>query len=120
MYVILKQEGLGRGGLNFDAHLRRGSTDLEDLFIAHVGAMDAFARGLQIAAGLIEDRVLTDFLAARYGSYDKGIGKRIEAQSISFNELEAFVLENDEPQPVSGKQEMLENTINQYLMGGGK
>jgi xylose isomerase len=120
MYVILKQKGLGRGGLNFDAHLRRGSTDLEDLFIAHIGAMDAFARGLQIAAGLIEDRVLTDFLAARYGSYDKGIGKRIEAQSISFNELEAFVLENDEPQPVSGKQEMLENTINQYLMGGGK
>jgi xylose isomerase len=118
MYAILSQGGLGRGGLNFDAHVRRGSTDLEDLFLAHIGAMDAFARGLQIASRLIEDGVLTEFLKDRYGSYDGGIGKRIEDNSVSLKELEAFVLENDEPEQVSGKQEMLENIINQYLMGG--
>jgi len=117
MYVILKQGGLGRGGLNFDAHVRRGSTDLEDLFIAHIGAMDAFARGLQVAARMLEDGVLEDALRRRYASYDEGLGRRIEQGRADFRELEAYVLKHGEPRAVSGKQELLENIVNQYLLG---
>jgi xylose isomerase len=117
MYVILGQGGLGRGGLNFDAHVRRGSTDLEDLFIAHIGAMDAFARGLQIAARLLQDGVLTDFIRQRYAAYDTGIGRKIEAGRTDFRELEAYALKHGEPPQISGRQEMLENIVNQYLLG---
>jgi len=115
MYVILKQGGLGRGGLNFDAKVRRGSTDLEDLFIAHIGAMDAFARGLQVAARMSEDGALSDFLKRRYASYNDGIGRKIERGQTNFKELEAYVLKHGEPKRASGKQELLENIINQYL-----
>jgi xylose isomerase len=117
MYVILRQGGLGRGGLNFDAKLRRGSIDLEDLFHAHIGAMDAFAKGLLVAAELLKDGVLEDVLRTRYASYDEGIGARIEAGKTSFKELEAYVLEHGEPRRISGRQEMLENILNRYIFG---
>jgi xylose isomerase len=117
MFVILQQGGLGRGGLNFDAHLRRGSTDVEDLFIAHVGAMDAFARGLQVAAKLIKDKVLKNFIRKRYASYDLGLGWKIETGRTDLRQLESYVLRHGEPKQISGKQELLENIINQYLIG---
>jgi xylose isomerase len=115
MYVVLGQGGLGTGGLNFDARVRRGSTDPEDLFIAHIGAMDAFARGLKVAALLHEDGVLRDFMAQRYASYDDTIGSKIERGTTNFRELEAYVLKRGEPKRISGKQEMLENVLNRYL-----
>jgi xylose isomerase len=117
MYVVLSQGGIGRGGLNFDAKVRRGSRDLEDLFLAHIGAMDSFAYGLKVAARLVEEGVLVDFVRKRYASYDRGLGAKIESGKVGFKELEAFVLEKGEPAPVSGKQEMLENLVNRYLLG---
>jgi xylose isomerase len=116
MYVILAQGGLGSGGLNFDAKVRRGSTDPEDLFVAHIGGMDSFARGLKVAAKLRQDGVLKDFVSNRYSSYDDGIGARIESGSTDLKELEKYILENGEPKQVSGKQEQLENILNQYIV----
>jgi xylose isomerase len=117
MLVILQQGGLGSGGLNFDAKLRRASTDLEDMFIAHIGAMDTFAHGLKLAARIIDDGVFIKHVAKRYESYDSGIGAKIEAGTVGFEELEQYTLENGEPEMISGKQELLENLINQYLVG---
>ncbi|HSQ75191.1 MAG TPA: hypothetical protein VLT13_06525, partial [Bacteroidota bacterium] len=115
MLVILNQNGLGSGGLNFDAKVRRSSTDPEDLFHAHIGGMDAFARGLLIAQRLIEDKVLSTFIAERYTSFDGGIGARIMASQIGFAEIEKWV--RTQPYPVlrSGRQEMLENILNAYI-----
>jgi xylose isomerase len=115
MHVILKQGGIGRGGLNFDAHVKRGSTDLADLFFAHIGAMDAFARGLKVAARLIKDGVLDGARKRRYSSYDSGVGVAIENGQTSLRELESFILKKGEPRQTSGRQELLENIINQYL-----
>jgi xylose isomerase len=117
MLVILEQGGLASGGLNFDAKVRRASVDLEDLFIAHIGAMDAFAYGLKVAARLIEDGVLSSFREQRYASYDSGIGAQIEAGETDFEALETYTLQHGEPQPRSGKQELLENIVNRYLIG---
>jgi len=117
MLVILGQGGLAPGGLNFDAHVRRGSTDLEDLFIAHIGAMDAFAHGLKVAARILKDGVLDSFISRRYASYDTGIGAKIEAGTTNLRELEAYVLKAGNPKQISGKQELLENIVNQYILG---
>jgi xylose isomerase len=106
---------LGSGGLNFDAKVRRGSIDPVDLFHAHIGAMDAFAKGMKVAARLINDRVLDNVLTERYSSYDTGIGAKIEAGKADFKELENFVLKNGEPKRTSGRQELLENIVNQYM-----
>ena len=92
--------------------------DLEDLFIAHIGAMDAFAHGLKVAARLMEDNVLSGFQKDRYASFDSDIGAKIEAGETDFEELEAYTLENGEPEARSGKQELLENIINQYVLKG--
>jgi xylose isomerase len=116
MLRIMKAGGLAPGGLNFDAHVRRESFEPIDLFHAHVGGMDAFARGLKIAAKLREDRALDDFIAQRYGSWDTGIGAKIEAGKVGFKELEAYMLEKGEIAPnASGRQEMLENILNDYI-----
>ena len=115
MLVILKQKGLGAGGINFDAKVRRGSIDGEDLFHAHIGGMDSFARGLKIADRIIEDGVLDDFIARRYNSYRTGIGRKIMTGGTDFFELEAHIHENGEPELVSGREEMLENIINGYI-----
>jgi xylose isomerase len=115
MLVVLAQGGLGSGGLNFDAKLRRGSIDLEDLFYAHIGGMDAFARGLLTARKIIDDGLLKEFIDQRYASYSSDRGKRILSGEADFDELEAWILEKGEPRLISGRQEYLENLINAYL-----
>lgn len=116
MIIILKQNGLGSGGLNFDAKTRRSSIDTVDLFHAHIGGMDAFARGLLIADKIIEDGFLDQFINNRYSSYSEGIGKDILGGKITFEEAEKWILENGLPIPKSARQEMLENILNDYLV----
>jgi xylose isomerase len=116
MLVILKQKGLAPGGVNFDAKVRRESFDPIDLFHAHIGGMDAFARGAKIAAQIRKDGVLDQFVKNRYRSYDSGIGQKIESGSASFADLEKYMLEKGEAAAnESGRQEYLENLINDYL-----
>lgn len=115
MYTILKGGGFTTGGLNFDAKVRRQSIDVEDLFHAHIGAMDAFARGLKIAARLIEDRVLDSFIEERYSGWNSQLGKDIEARKVGFEELEKYTLEHGEPNIKSGRQELIENVLNEYI-----
>lgn len=116
MYYILKHGGIGTGGVNFDAKVRRESFEPIDLFYAHIGSMDAFAKGLKIAAAIRADRALDDFIANRYSSWDEGIGAKIEAGGIGLADLETYMLEQGEVTPnVSGRQEMLENIVNRYV-----
>ena len=116
MLVILEQGGLAPGGINFDAKVRRESFEPVDLFHAHIGGMDAFARGLKIAARIRADKVLSNVVANRYRSYDSGIGKKIEDETATLADLEAYMLKKGEADPnESGRQEMLENLINDYL-----
>jgi xylose isomerase len=115
MYTILQGGGFGKGGLNFDAKLRRQSVDGVDLFYAHVGAMDCFARGLKNAARLIEDKVLENAVKERYAGWDGELGSGIEGKKVGFAELEAYILEHGEPKLASGRQEMLENILNEYI-----
>ena len=115
MMVILKHGGLRRGGVNFDAKVRRGSFDPVDLFHAHIGGMDAFARGLKIADRMSRDGLLEDFVSARYAGYKRGVGRRIMTGKATFAELERYVLKQGEPEKRSGREEMLENIVNRYL-----
>jgi len=115
MLVLLDQGGIAPGGLNFDAKVRRASPDLEDLFDAHIGGMDTFALALKIAHQMKEDGVLSGFIKERYSGYDSGIGKEIETGTANFRRLEQYALETGEPQLRSGRQEKLENLVNQYL-----
>ena len=115
MCSVLKAGGLGKGGLNFDAKLRRASVDVEDLFYAHIGGMDAYALAFKTASRIIADGKLPGFVRERYASYDEGLGADIEARRVGFKELERYALENDEPEPRSGRQEYLENLLNTYL-----
>src|SRR5262249_12021564 len=116
MLVILAQGGLAPGGVNFDAKVRRESFEPVDLFHAHIGGMDAFAWGLKIAAKIRADGVLKEFVKQRYSSWDSGIGQKIEANSVSFDDLERYMLDKGDATPnASGRQEMLENIINRYL-----
>jgi xylose isomerase len=116
MMIILNQGGLGRGGLNFDAKVRRSSNDPYDLFHAHIGGMDAFARGLLIAHEIIEHKVFSKFVEKRYSSFDSGIGAKIKAGKVGFKELEQWIIKEGEPELESGRQEMLENILNQYVL----
>jgi xylose isomerase len=115
MYVILKGGGFKTGGLNFDAKVRRQSIDPEDLFYAHIGGMDAFARGLKAAAKMLKDGKFEKFIAKRYAGWNSDLGKKIEAGKVGFKELEAFTLRHGEPKIQSGRQELLENILNQYI-----
>lgn len=115
MLVLLKMGGFTTGGLNFDAKPRRESFEPVDLFHAHIGGMDAFARGLRIASDIIEDGRLDNFVKQRYSSFDSGIGAKIEKGEVGFAELEAHVLKTGEPMIGSGRQEMLENLINEFI-----
>jgi len=118
MVSILRAGGLGRGGFNFDAKLRRPSIDPEDLFYAHIGGMDAFALGFKIARRIIADRAFDEFVANRYSSYDSGYGLEIERGKVGFRELQKLVLSKlGEPVPRSGRQEYLENLLNRYVTG---
>lgn len=116
MLVILEQGGLAPGGINFDAKVRRESFDPADLFHAHIGGMDAFARGAKIAAAIRADGALKDIVTNRYRSYDTGIGQKIESGEATFADLESYMLKKGNSDPnESGRQEMIENLINDYL-----
>jgi D-xylose isomerase (EC 5.3.1.5) len=116
MYEILKNGGLGKGGLNFDAKVRRGSFETEDLFHAHINGMDSFAVGLKVAHRLIEDQVLDKFIEKRYSSYKEGIGRDIVEGKADFKTLEKHVLDMKEINNQSGKVEYLRSLVNQYLL----
>ncbi len=115
MYQILNAGGFTTGGLNFDAKVRRQSVDAEDLFHAHIGAMDIFARGLKNAARMIADGVLAKAVKARYADWDSPLGAEIEKGRSSFEKLEAVALKQKPSVVRSGRQELLENIVNSYL-----
>ncbi|HBG40962.1 MAG TPA: xylose isomerase [Porphyromonadaceae bacterium] len=116
MMVILKNGGLQGGGTNFDAKTRRNSTDPEDIFIAHIAGMDAFAHALEAAAGILETSPYRHMLEARYASFDSGKGKDFEDGKLSLEDLRSHALDlNREPDQISGKQELYEAIINMYI-----
>jgi len=115
MLVILEAGGFSGGGVNFDAKIRRNSTDPDDLFLAHIGGMDAFARSLIVADSIIKQSPYKEFRKNRYASFDSGEGKKFEQGKMNMEELREYAFKNGEPKQVSGKQEWLENIINQYL-----
>jgi xylose isomerase len=116
MIVLLKYGGFTTGGLNFDAKVRRESFEPVDLFHAHIGGMDAFARGLKIAAAMRADGALDKIVKERYSSWDTGVGAEIESGKASFATLEKYMLDKGEATPNrSGRQEMIENLINTYI-----
>ena len=116
MYEILKNGGLGTGGLNFDAKVRRNSFDPEDLFHAHIAGMDSFAIGAKVAQKLLDDKVLEDFIADRYSSYTDGIGLEIVEGRTDFRKLEQYALEHDQIENKSGRQEYLKHVLNRYIL----
>jgi len=114
--VLLGMGGFTTGGLNFDAKVRRESFEPVDLFHAHIGGMDTFARGLKIADAIRTDGRLAAFVKQRYASWETGIGAKIEGGKVGFKELEAYMLDKGEATPcTSGRQEMLENLINEFI-----
>jgi xylose isomerase len=115
MLKVLEMGGFTTGGLNFDAKRRRESHEPSDLFHAHIGGMDAFARGLKIAAAIREDGRLQEFVTNRYKSWTTGIGAKIAGKQISLEEVSAYALSNGEPTLDSGRQEMLENLVNEFI-----
>lgn len=116
MLAILKHGGIGPGGVNFDAKVRRESTDPIDLFYAHIGGMDAFARGLKIAAAIRADGGLQEFVDQRYASWNTGIGAEIESGKHDFKSLSEYMTQKGESDAnSSGRQEMLENYINRFV-----
>jgi xylose isomerase len=116
MLMILGMGGFTTGGTNFDAKVRRESFEPVDLFHAHIGGMDAFARGLKIAAAIRKDGRLAQFLRERYASWETGIGAKIESGDVDFGALEKYMLKNGDVTPnTSGRQEMLENLINEFI-----
>ncbi|MEY8189590.1 xylose isomerase [Peribacillus simplex] len=116
MYEILQNGGLGSGGLNFDAKVRRGSFEQEDLVYAHVAGMDAFARGLKVAHKLLEDRILENIIDERYSSFKEGIGLEIVEGRANFHTLEQYALQNTNITNKSGRQERLKAILNQYIL----
>ena len=115
MLRVLKMGGFTTGGLNFDAKRRRESHHPDDLFYAHIGGMDAFARGLKAAHSIIEDGTMPDFITDRYASYDSGVGSQIESGTTSLDDLDTYAHSITPPTLASGRQEMLENILNDHL-----
>ena len=114
MMQIIRNGGLGNGGTNFDAKTRRNSTDLEDIFIAHIAAMDAMARALENAAALLEESPLCQMVKERYASFDSGKGKEFEEGKLTLEDVYAYGKQVDEPKQTSGKQELYEAILNMY------
>ena len=114
MMQIIRNGGLGNGGTNFDAKTRRNSTDLEDIFIAHIAAMDAMARALESAAALLEESPLCQMVKDRYASFDEGLGKKFENGELTLEDVYAYGKEVNEPKQTSGKQELYEAILNMY------
>ncbi|MHB1921665.1 MAG: xylose isomerase [Chitinophagaceae bacterium] len=115
MLVILEAGGLAGGGINFDAKTRRNSTDPEDLFFAHIGGIDHFARALLVASEILENSPYRKFRRDRYSSFDRGGGKEFEEGKLQLEDLRSFALQQGEPALTSGRQEWLENLINHYI-----
>ncbi len=115
MMVILRAGGFIRGGINFDAKIRRNSTDIEDIFIAHISGMDTFARALQIADKILKESDYLSMRKRRYTSFDKGTGKDFEKGKLTLENLREIAAKSGEPATISGKQELLEQLINMYL-----
>lgn len=115
MYEVILNGGLHSGGLNFDAKVRRASFETDDLIISYIAGMDTFAKGLKVAAKLYEDKVLENFKDNRYRSFNEGIGKKIVSNEVDFEELSKYALTHDDIKNESGRQEMLEAIVNQYI-----
>lgn len=115
MIVFLKNGGLGSGGVNFDAKVRRNSTDLEDMFIAHISGMDVMARALLIAEEILTNSDFETLRKKRYSSFDSGKGSEFESGNLSINDLRKIAMEQGEPKQISGKQELYERIINMYI-----
>jgi xylose isomerase len=111
---IIRGGGLGTGGTNFDAKTRRNSTDLEDIFIAHISGMDAMARALESAAKLLEESPYKKMKAERYASFDSGLGKKFEEGKMTLEEAYEYGKQVDEPKQTSGKQELYEAIVAMY------
>src|SRR5699024_9429326 len=114
MLVIMQHGGFQTGGINFDAKLRRNSTDAVDLFYAHIGGMDTFARALETAYDILEDAEYQELREKRYASFDDGKGAEFANGGLSLEELRALA-EEREPKQISGRQEYYENLINKYI-----
>ena len=114
MMQIIRSGGFTDGGTNFDAKTRRNSTDLEDIFIAHISGMDALSRALESAAQLLEESPYKQMLKDRYASFDAGKGKEFEEGKLSLEDLVAYAKQNGEPKQTSGKQELYEAIVNMY------
>ena len=115
MMIILRSGGLHGGGVNFDAKTRRNSTDLTDLFYAHIGGMDMFARALITADRILQKSPLESMRRARYVSFDAGQGKAFEEGKLSLEDLHMLAHDNGDPSQISGRQELYENILNQYV-----
>ncbi|WP_372635188.1 xylose isomerase [Cohnella sp.] len=117
MYEILKNDGLGRGGVNFDAKVRRSSFEDEDLFLAHIAGMDTYARGLKAAAKLIEERVIDDIVSKRYSSFGEGIGADIVSGKATLKSLEAYALQAKPIRNESARLEQIKANLNDVIFG---
>jgi xylose isomerase len=115
MLILLEGGGLHGGGINFDAKIRRNSTDPADLFYAHVGGMDIFARALIVADEILNKSDYKKIRSDRYASFNSGEGKAFEEGKLSLEDLRAYAIKNGEPAIISGKQEYLENIINRFI-----
>ena len=115
MLVIIEAGGFTTGGINFDAKTRRNSTDLEDIYIAHIAGMDAFARAYLIANNILEKSPYKSMKSKRYASFDSGKGKEFEEGKLKLEDLPKLAIELGEPEQISGKQELYEAIINQYM-----
>jgi len=115
MMIVLEAGGFQGGGINFDAKIRRNSTDPADLFYAHVGGMDTFGRALIAADNVLQKSEYLKLRKDRYASYDNGKGKEFEEGKLSLEDLRAYAIENGEPKTISGRQEYIENLVNRYI-----
>jgi xylose isomerase len=115
MLVIAEAGGFGIGGVNFDAKVRRNSTDLEDIFIAHIAGMDVFARSLLIAEKMLNESAYKKMRAERYASFDSGDGAKYEKGQLKLQDLREIAIKLGEPAQISGKQELYEQMINLYI-----
>jgi xylose isomerase len=114
MLQVIRNGGLGNGGMNFDAKTRRNSTDLEDIFIAHISGMDAMAKAIENAANIISQSGINEMIKKRYSSFDSGDGKAFEQGNLTLEELVDYAKKSGEPKQISGQQELYEAIVNMY------
>jgi xylose isomerase len=115
MLIIVEAGGFGGGGINFDAKRRRNSTDTADLFHAHIGGIDTFARALIAADQILQKSDYKKLRSERYASFESGKGKEFEQGKLTLEELRAYAIENGEPKVTSGRQEFYENIVNKFI-----